>query len=199
MLAKLAGGVDLGDIAHGIVEALDPDNQIAAAKEAGGSEEDEAAVAQAANKLITDALQPLSSNPELRSAILDVRKSFEQTIDEVSKDTVLVAGHSDEGTRKGGGAGRLVQAVHRGAQGRHPRPAGSLQPSLQRAIDVRRDQGPRHSDRAPAAPVDTGKTLARLRDARPVQGPWLRRQDAHGYRLARALHPGPGRRARALP
>ena len=35
-LAKLAGGVYLGDIAHGIVEALDPDNQIAAAKEAGG-------------------------------------------------------------------------------------------------------------------------------------------------------------------
>lgn len=100
VLAKLAGGVYLGDIAHGIVEALDPDNQIAAAKEAGGSEEDEASMAQAANKLIADALKPLSSNPDLRGAILDARKSFEQTIDETSKDTVLVAEHSDEGREK---------------------------------------------------------------------------------------------------
>ncbi len=30
MLSKLAGGARLGDIAHGIVEALDPDNQRAA-------------------------------------------------------------------------------------------------------------------------------------------------------------------------
>jgi type I restriction enzyme R subunit len=43
---------------------------------------------------------PLSSNPELRNAILNVRKSYEQTLDEVSKDTVLFAGHSQEGREK---------------------------------------------------------------------------------------------------
>jgi type I restriction enzyme R subunit len=99
-LARLGGGVYLGDIAHGIVEALDPDTQIEAAKAAGGSEHDEAAIAQAAAGLIADALKPLSANPDLRTAILDARKSFEQTIDEVSKDTVLVAGHSAEGREK---------------------------------------------------------------------------------------------------
>jgi type I restriction enzyme, R subunit len=100
MLARLAGGAYLGDIAHGIVEALDPDTQIQAAEAAGGSGQDEAAVSQAAAELITEALKPLSSNPDLRTAILDARKSFEQTIDEVSKDTVLVAGHSEEGREK---------------------------------------------------------------------------------------------------
>ena len=37
-----------GDIAHGIVEALDPDNQVAAVEAAGGSADDPAAVEQAA-------------------------------------------------------------------------------------------------------------------------------------------------------
>jgi type I restriction enzyme, R subunit len=100
MLAKLAGGVYPGEIAHGIVEALDPDNQIEAIKQAGGDKTDEALVGQAAANMINEALKPLSSNPELRNAIIDARRSFEQTIDEVSKDTVLVAGHSDEGREK---------------------------------------------------------------------------------------------------
>jgi type I restriction enzyme R subunit len=97
MLAKLAGGAYLGDLAHGIVGALDPDRQLEAVKRAGGDNGDEATVAQMATEMITDALKPLSSNPELRTAILDARRSFEQTIDEVSKDAVLFAGHSDEG------------------------------------------------------------------------------------------------------
>jgi type I restriction enzyme R subunit len=100
MLAKLAGGAYLGDIAHGIVDALDPDVQLQAVKRAGGEDLDEGAVAQMAKDMIAEALKPLSSNPELRTAVLDARRSFEQTIDEVSKDTVIVAGHSDEGREK---------------------------------------------------------------------------------------------------
>ena len=99
-LTTLAGGTDLGTIAHRIVEALDPDNQPAAARATGASEDDTAAVAQAATTLIGEALAPLASNPDLRNAIVDVRKSYEQTIDEVSKDTVLFAGHSEEGREK---------------------------------------------------------------------------------------------------
>ncbi len=100
MLAKLAGGVYLGDIARGIVEALDPDTQLEAVNRAGGDDADEEAVAQVASGMIAEALKPLSSNPELRTAILDARRSFEQVIDELSQDTVLVAGHSDEGREK---------------------------------------------------------------------------------------------------
>ena len=96
VLTGLAGGTDLGTIAHGFVDALDPDQQIAATVAAGQSGDDLAAVAAMATTMLTQALEPLASNPELRNAILDVRRSYEQTIDEVSKDEVLFAGHSAE-------------------------------------------------------------------------------------------------------
>ena len=96
MLTGLASGDDLGAIAHGLVDALDPDQQVAATVAAGKSADDPAAVAETANAMLTYALEPLATNPDLRNAILDVRKSYEQTIDEVSKDEVLFAGHSAE-------------------------------------------------------------------------------------------------------
>ncbi len=99
-LSKLAGGVGLGDIAHGIVEALDPDNQLEAVRAAGASADDPVAVKKVASGLISEALLPLATNPELRTAILDVQKSFEQTIDEVSKDGLLEAGPSEEGRER---------------------------------------------------------------------------------------------------
>jgi len=99
-LTALAGGLDLGAIARGIVEALDPDEQLAVAEQAGVGEDDEAGVARVGADLLSNALQPLAANPELRAAIVEVRKSYEQTIDEASKDTVLFAGYSAEGREK---------------------------------------------------------------------------------------------------
>ena len=83
MLQRLAQGQDIGTIARQIVDALDPDRQIAAAVRAGASAEDGSAVAAVAQKMIAEALKPLASNPELRNAILEVRKSYQQTIDEL--------------------------------------------------------------------------------------------------------------------
>jgi type I restriction enzyme R subunit len=100
MLQGIAGGQDLGVIARHIVDALDPDQQIATAVTAGASAEDASAVALAAQRMIADALKPLASNPDLRNAILEVRKSYKQTIDETSTDEVLFAGHSEEGREK---------------------------------------------------------------------------------------------------
>ena len=100
MLVGLAGGTDLGTITHRLVDALDPDQQIAATVAAGQSGDDLAAVAATAAAMLTQALEPLATNPELRNAILDVRRSYEQTIDEVSKDEVLFAGHSAEAREK---------------------------------------------------------------------------------------------------
>jgi type I restriction enzyme R subunit len=94
-LTALSGGIQLGAIAHQIVEALDPDHQMAVAAE-GGAETDEASIAGVAAALITAALEPLASNPELRNAIVDVRKSYEQTIDETSIDSVTFAGYSPD-------------------------------------------------------------------------------------------------------
>ena len=100
MLQGLAKGQDLGAIARQIVEALDPDQQIAAAVAAGKSEEDASAVAAVAEQMIAEALQPLASNPDFRNAILEVRQSYEQTIDETSQDVVLFAGPSEQGREK---------------------------------------------------------------------------------------------------
>ena len=99
-LIGLAGGTDLGTIAHGLVDALDPDQQIAATEAAGHAADDQSAVVATATTMLTQALEPLAANPDLRNAILDVRKSYEQTIDEVSKDQVLFAGHSAEAREK---------------------------------------------------------------------------------------------------
>jgi type I restriction enzyme, R subunit len=96
MLAGLAGGSDIGTIARRLADAADPDQHVAAAEDADLSPDDEAAVAQIVSAMVSEALQPLATNPDLRNAILDVRRSYEQTIDEVSKDEVLFAGHSQE-------------------------------------------------------------------------------------------------------
>ena len=99
-LQGLAKGHALGTIARHIVEALDPDQQIAATVSAGLSPDDPAAVASIAETMLSEALQPLASNPDLRNAILEVRKSYEQTIDETSVDQVLFAGPSAESREK---------------------------------------------------------------------------------------------------
>jgi type I restriction enzyme R subunit len=100
MLTALSGGTDLGTIARCLVDALDRDQQTAATVASGQSPDDQAAVAATATAMLTNALEPLATNPALRTAILDVRKSYEQTIDEVSQDVVLFAGHSAEAREK---------------------------------------------------------------------------------------------------
>jgi type I restriction enzyme R subunit len=100
ILTSLAGGTDLGSITRRLVDALDPDEQAAASEAAGHPADDQAAIAAMATAMLTEALEPLATNPELRNAILEVRKSYEQTIDEVSKDQVLFAGHSAEAREK---------------------------------------------------------------------------------------------------
>jgi type I restriction enzyme R subunit len=100
MLTGLAGGTDLGTIARGLVDAVDPDQQAAATIAAGKSPDDPAAVAETAAGMLTYALEPLATNPDLRNAILDAGKSYEQTIDEVSIDDLIFAGHSAEAREK---------------------------------------------------------------------------------------------------
>ena len=96
-LAALADGKTVREIAGGIVAALDPDNQLDAAREATGSEEpsvDDIAAAQ--NALLDEAVAPLAHSPELRERIVEVRRSLEIAIDETSADVVLDAGYSRE-------------------------------------------------------------------------------------------------------
>jgi type I restriction enzyme R subunit len=93
-LEELAG-CPLSAITGRLVGALDPDRQYAAAQAATGSIDPTAEqVAAAAKALLDAAAAPLATNPVLRDKLIEVRRSYEQTIDETSKDRVLDAGYS---------------------------------------------------------------------------------------------------------
>ena len=95
-LEELAG-TPLRELTRSLVESIDPDRQI----EATGKEEPTPAeIAAAAKELIGAALRPLATNPELRERLVEVRRSYEQTIDEVSKDEVVAAGYSLDGAER---------------------------------------------------------------------------------------------------
>jgi type I restriction enzyme R subunit len=96
-----SGGLTLNDIVGGMIEALDPDRQIAAANLATGqsfdAEPDPAALADVQRQVLERALSPLTDNPKLRETILTLKKSHEQTIDRVTEDKVIDAGFTKDG------------------------------------------------------------------------------------------------------
>ena len=98
-LRELAGGIDLDIIVRRLLDSVDPDEQFKAAEAAAGPDDPSAVLAETASRMITEALSPLATNPDLRMAILNVRKSYEQTIDE-GLDTLLHAGFTAEGREK---------------------------------------------------------------------------------------------------
>ena len=99
-IERLSSGKSLKEITVGLVIALDPDRHVEAARaEAGLPDDAEPSVEQveqAAASLLRDATAPLATNPELRQQIIDIKKHFEQTIDNVSQDQVLEAGFSQD-------------------------------------------------------------------------------------------------------
>jgi type I restriction enzyme R subunit len=99
-LSAVAGGKTLAEIAGGIVDALDPDNQLDRARALGdvspGGEPSAADLVRAAKEMLKAAVAPLASNPQLRERLVDAKKSVEQTVDHVSKDEVLDARYAPE-------------------------------------------------------------------------------------------------------
>ncbi len=99
-LEEAAGGVKLEDLIHGLVQALDPDRQWHAAREATGADvPSQQDVDAAAHRLLDAAVEPLATNPKLREKLIDVRRSYEQAIDEVSKDRITQVGFSPEAAK----------------------------------------------------------------------------------------------------
>jgi type I restriction enzyme R subunit len=86
--AELDGvaGQPLKDITRRLVDAIDPDRITAA--QAERSNEDPATVLRA---LLDDAVKPLAANPELRSRLLEIRRTHDLVIDETSQDLLLDA------------------------------------------------------------------------------------------------------------
>ncbi len=92
-----ANGVSLQTLVSALVKATDPDAALDAARVATGENDPpETAVVEAQRQLLEDAARPIASNPDLRQRLVDIRRSYEQTIDTVSIDDIIEAGFSDE-------------------------------------------------------------------------------------------------------
>ena len=90
-------GVPLQSLISGLVDATDPDVAQDAAREATGQDDPPlSAITQARDRLLEEAARPIAANPQLRQLLGDIRRSYEQTIDTVSADTLISAGFSDD-------------------------------------------------------------------------------------------------------
>ncbi|HUP70349.1 MAG TPA: type I restriction-modification enzyme R subunit C-terminal domain-containing protein [Acidimicrobiales bacterium] len=85
-------GQSIKSIGHRLVEAIDPDRQLGAAQIASGtSEPTDVQLATAKAKMFEHAVQPIAANPELRELLVNVQRSFDQVIDEISIDQITRA------------------------------------------------------------------------------------------------------------
>jgi type I restriction enzyme R subunit len=97
-LEQLAG-LSLHDLSRGMVEAVDPDRQLDAARAASGKEEPEVdEIATATRQLLDAAVAPLATNPELRDRLVEMRRQQEQMIDATSADELIEASFSQDAT-----------------------------------------------------------------------------------------------------
>jgi type I restriction enzyme R subunit len=101
ILADVAGR-PLSEIAAQIVNALDPDKQIEAASSTAttGCAPSSEAIEAATTALLAAAATPIAANPAFRHKLVNLKKSFEQIIDTVSKDQVLEAAYSADAADK---------------------------------------------------------------------------------------------------
>jgi type I restriction enzyme, R subunit len=94
-------GQTIPSLVNRLVQALDADLQIAAARKASGKQElGEVEIAAARKKLLDEAVQPIISSPKLRQRVVEIRKSYEQVIDKISVDTVTRAEFDVEARKK---------------------------------------------------------------------------------------------------
>jgi len=89
---EAVAGQSLKSIEHGLIEAIDPDRQLAAAQiVSGSSEPGESELAKAKVTMLDQAVQPIAANPDLREQLVNVQRSFDQVIDEISIDQITRA------------------------------------------------------------------------------------------------------------
>ena len=92
--------VPLQTLISGLVNAADPDAALDAARQKTGQDDPpESAIAEARRQMLEDAAQPFASNPDLRQRLGEIHRSYEQTIDTVSADSLIEAGFSDDRAR----------------------------------------------------------------------------------------------------
>jgi type I restriction enzyme R subunit len=100
-IAAFSGGLTVQEIAHTLLDAVDPDRQLAAARALAGDAEPTAEqIDQAAEKLMQAAAQLLSDNPRLRNLLVEIQQRNEQIIDVVTVDVLREAGFNQDATER---------------------------------------------------------------------------------------------------
>jgi len=99
-IIEASGGETPREMAHALLDALDPDQVQARARALAGDEPPTPEQIQAARgELVEKAIAPFD-NPDLRDLLTNVKRRTEQTIDTVSQDRVIGAGYSEEDTER---------------------------------------------------------------------------------------------------
>jgi type I restriction enzyme R subunit len=102
-IAAVAGGQTLPDLINRLLDAVDPDKQMARAREIFQTEEPGVEqIQQATVALINEACAPIE-DPTVRNKIIEIKKRHEQTIDTVSQDQVIFAGYDAQARDKAQG------------------------------------------------------------------------------------------------
>jgi len=92
-----SAGMPLKELAETIVDALDADRHLGAAQAATGRSEPTAdEVHAAAANIIDAALRPIADNPEFRTKLVEMRRNYDQVIDDTSADRVTHAAHTKD-------------------------------------------------------------------------------------------------------
>jgi type I restriction enzyme R subunit len=99
-VVQAAKGQTLSQIAKRLLHAVDPDNIAAAAAGRNSPPQPSATYIEpsakdlkaAAEQLAKAALAPLATNPDLRNLLKKIQKAADQTIDIISRDTLIYAG-----------------------------------------------------------------------------------------------------------
>ncbi len=174
----------------------------------GKEEPDADEIAAATKQLLDAAVAPLATNPELRERLVEIRRSYEQVIDEVSADELIEAGYSQGRDRPGARDRRVVRAVHRGEPATRSPPSRSSTAARTRSGSrSRRSRSSRTrsaSRRASGRPSGSGRPTRRStarRSAAPAgaSSPTSSRSSASPSTQDDELVPFPERVARALP
>ena len=99
-VAEASGGKSPRELAHGLLDALDPDKAHDRAQaQAGGQPSTPEQVAAARAELRETAVAPFD-NPVLRKLLTSLKARTEQVIDRVTRDRVVGAGYSFEDTKR---------------------------------------------------------------------------------------------------
>lgn len=93
-LQTLSGGLGLHLITESILEAVNPDRIEETAKQKFQTDApSDQQLKEAERTLANAAVEPIATKPDYRKRLIELHKTLDQTIDTVSKDEVILAGH----------------------------------------------------------------------------------------------------------